>query len=303
MQAIVKTRSGPPEVLQLQEVEKPVPKADEVLVRVVATTVTVGDVMLRKLSPLLALPMQWFFGVPRKKIPGHEFAGVVEAAGDSGGPFQPGERVFGTTSGLPVGAYAEYVCVPAAGTLARIPDNVPFEQAAALPVGGMTALYLLRQGGLQAGQEALVYGASGSVGTYGVQIARQAGARVTGVCSTRNVELVRSLGAEAVIDYTQEDVAAGGPRYDLVFDAVGKLPDEQAKKVLKPGGSSVSVRSTTHEKSGNLQFLAELLAAGEVRAVIDRRYPLAQAAEAHRYVEQGRKAGNVVLNVAGEGDH
>ena len=301
MKAIVCTKSGPPDVLELREVEKPAPKENEVLIRVHAATVTRGDVILRKLHPLLVLPMR-LFGVRRKKIPGHELAGEIETAGRDVKRFRVGDQVFGTTTGLSAGANAEYVCLPeewAKGVLAIKPANSSYEEAAALPVGGMTALYLLRKGNIQSGQKVLVYGASGSVGTYAVQLARHHfGAEVTGVCSTTNIELVRSLGAGQVIDYTREDFTKNGQTFDAVFDAVGKISASQCKSLLKENGSYLSIQTTTSESTENLMTLKELAEAGKIRAVIDRRYPLEQVAEAHRYAETGRKRGNVVILVA-----
>lgn len=283
----------------MQQVEKPVPKDGEVLVRVHAATVTAGDVFLRKLHPLALLPLR-LFGVRRKRIPGHELAGEIEAAGKDVKRFKPGDRVFGTTSGLSVGANAEYVCLPEErdrGVLARMPANTSYAEAAAVPVGGMTALYLLRKADIRPGQKALVFGASGSVGSYAVQLAKHFGAEVTGVCSTRNVEFVRSLGADRVIDYTKEDFTQGNERYDVIFDAVGKDTPAKSKTVLKEGGTYLSVRSTTSPKPEDLVFLKELVEAGAVKAAIDRCYPLAETAEAHRYVESGRKRGNVVIEI------
>lgn len=301
MKAIVCTKSGPPDVLELREVEKPVPQGSEVLVRVHAATVTRGDVVLRKLPAWMFLPMR-LFGFRRKVIPGHEFSGEIEKTGSEVNRFKVGDQVFGTTTGLSVGANAEYVCLPeewASGVLAIKPAGVSFEEAAALPVGGMTALYLLQKGNIRSRQKVLVYGASGSVGTFAVQLARQHyGADVTGVCSTANIELVRSLGADQVIDYTKEDFTKNGRIYDVVFDAVGKISASQRKSVLKEDGSYLSIRTTTREKSENLITLKELVEAGKLKAVIDRRYPLEQVAEAHRYVETGRKKGNVVITVA-----
>ncbi len=301
MKAIVSTKHGLPEVLQLTEIEKPTPKENEVLIKVHAATVTQGDVMLRKLHPLMYIPMR-LFGVRRKRIPGHEFAGEIESVGAEVKRFEAGDQVFGTTTGLSVGANAEYVCLPEereSGVLAIKPVNVSYEEAATLPVGGMTALYILKRGGIQPGQNVLVYGASGSVGSYAVQLARHHfGAQVTGVCSTANVELVQSLGAGQVIDYTKEEVAKNGQVYDVIFDAVGKFPSAQRKSVLKETGAFLTIQSTTQEEIENLLTLKELVEAGKVRAVIDRRYPLEEVAEAHRYVETGRKQGNVVITVA-----
>lgn len=303
MKAIVSTKSGPPDVLQLREVDKPGPKDHEVLVRVHAATVTQGDVILRKLHPLLLVPLR-LFGVRRKVIPGHELAGEVEAVGSAVRRFKVGDQVFGTTSGLSVGANAEYVSLPeewSGGVLAAKPVNMTYGQAAAVPVGGMAALHLLRKANIQAGQPALIYGASGSVGTFAVQLAKHFGAQVTGVCSTTNLELVKSLGADQVIDYTAEDFAGRGLTYDVIFDAVGKISSSHAKHSLNENGAYLSVRSPTKEKTEYLYFLKELIEAGGLRSAIDRRYPLERVAEAHRYVEQGHKRGNVVIEVVPNG--
>jgi NADPH:quinone reductase-like Zn-dependent oxidoreductase len=300
MKAIVCTKYGPPEVLQLKEVAKPVPKEDEVLIRVRAATVTRGDIMLRKLHPLLYLPMR-LFGVKRKKIPGHEFAGEIESAGKEIKCFTLGDQVFGTTTGLSAGANAEYVCLPEewpSGVLTLKPTNMSYEEAAAVPVGGMAALYILKQGNIQRGQKVLINGASGSVGTYAVQLAHYFGAEVTGVCSTKNIEMVKSLGAEKVIDYTQEDFTKNGQTYDVIFDAVGKSSETESKDSLKENGIFLTVQSTTHENMENINFLKELVEMGKIKAVIDRCFPLEQVAKAHRYVETGHKKGNVVITVA-----
>lgn len=304
MKAIVTTKYGAAEGLSLQEVERPQPGENELLIRVHAATVTAGDVMLRRLPFLVWAPLRLFMGLKRKKIPGHEFSGVVEAVGNNVTRLRRGDEVFGTTTGLSVGANAEYVCLPEVwkgGGLVHKPANVTHQEAAAVPVGGMTALYLLRKGNIQRGQTVLIYGASGSVGSYAVQLAVHLGAEVTGVASTRNVDLVKDLGAGRVIDYTKEDFTQSGESYDLIFDAVGKSSPSRSKGALKEQGVFVSVRSTTHERCENLLFLAELLEAGEIHPLIDRVYPLEQTAEAHRYVETGRKQGNVVIAVADGG--
>ena len=265
------------------------------LVRIHATTVTQGDVVLRKMPPLLAR----LFGIPRKRMLGHEYAGVVAAVGEGVSSYRPGDRVFGTTTGLTAGAYAEAICVPGGGVIAEIPNGHRFDEVAPIPVGSLTALTLLRRAGADQGGERriLVYGASGSVGSYAVQLGVGFGARVTGVSSTANVELVRSLGAERVIDYTRDDVAADAGRFDVIVDAVGKGAAGRAKRLLASGGRFVSVRSSTTENLADLWYIRDLLEAGSLRAVIDRTYPLEAIREAHEYVEQGHKRGNVVINV------
>jgi NADPH:quinone reductase-like Zn-dependent oxidoreductase len=293
MRAVIFTRSGSAARLKLAQVPKPAPEANEILIRVHAATVTRGDVALRKLPIFVSR----LFGFKRKSMLGHEFAGEIEGLGSAVTLFTEGEKVFGTTTKLAVGSYAEYICLPADGVLATMPANTTYEEAAPIPVGGMTALHFLRKGNIAGGKKVLVYGASGSVGTFAVQLAVHFGAHVTGVCSTSNVELVKSLGADEVVDYTQQDFTEAGETYDIVFDAVGKGSRRRSKSVLTEGGSFVSIRSSTREKRENLLYLRDLLERGELRAVIDRRYPLEQVPDAHRYVEKGHKRGNVVINV------
>ena len=305
MKAIVCTKYGPPEVLQLQEVDKPTPRNNEVGIKIFATAVTVSDCIIRgsKVPLRLWLPMRLVIGLtkPRKAILGMVVAGEVEAVGTQVTRFHKGNQVYAMNI-TRFGMYAEYTCVPENSVLAFKPSNVTYEQAAAVPFGGLLALHFLRKGEIHSGQNVLIYGASGAVGTAAVQLARHFGAEVTGVCSTTNVELVKSLGAKKVIDYTQGDVTTGGERYDVIFDAVGKRKSSpfklQCKEALTPNGKYLSVDEGSPKlRSEDLHFLTELMEAGQLQAVIDRCYPLEQIVEAHRYVEQGHKKGNVVITV------
>lgn len=298
---------------------KPVPKGNEVLVRIHATTVTAGDVRMRKADPFI---IRFFNGFTKPKSPilGHELAGQVEATGPAVTKFQPGDWVFGAT-GLKSGTYADYMCVPEDGALALKPDNISCQEAASVPVGGLTALHFLRKGNIQSGQEVLIYGASGSIGTAAVQLAKHFGATVTGVCSTKNVERVRSLGADRVIDYKKEDFTKSGQIYDVIFDTVGKTSYSKSKDVLTDRGIFLSsgaglgdyltmlllplwskkriIAGLAGEAPADLELLRQLLESGQFEPVIDKTYSLKQMEEAHYYVDQGHKVGNVVIDVVG----
>jgi NADPH:quinone reductase-like Zn-dependent oxidoreductase len=305
MKAIVCTKYGPPDVLQLKEVEKPVPKDNEVLVKIHATTVTIGDTIIRRGkhpdSKFYTLMLHIVFGLtkPRKSILGMEVAGEIEAIGKNVTLFRKNDKIFGSTFSIKFGGYAEYKCFPETGILAKKPDTLTYEAAAALPGGGMTALHCLRRGNINKGQKVLINGASGAVGTNAVQLAKYFGAVVTGVCSTTNIELVKSLGADSVIDYTKEDFTSNTEAYDLIFDAVAKVSSSRAKKSLKKGGVYINVlkHSGSKEKIEDLKFLKKVIEDGEIKPVIDRHYPFEQIPEAHRYVEQGHKKGNVVITL------
>lgn len=310
MKAVVYERYGPPEVLQIKDLPKPEPAADEVLIKVCATTVHVGDTRMRKPDPQLARLVNGIFRPIKIPVLGLELAGMVEAIGADVQLFKVGDEVFAFT-GFRFGAYAEYICLPedppaGKSLLAHKPINLSFELAAAVPGGGLTALAVMRKADIKPGQTMLIYGASGSVGSYGLQLAKHFGAEVTAVCSTANLDMVKSLGADHIVDYTRENFLEKAQRYDLVFDAVDKLPQRDAKKVLKPDGKYLNVArdsgSPEDLRVENLQFLTELIEAGELSVAVDRAYPLEDIVAAHRYVDQGHKKGNVVIRVSPEGE-
>lgn len=319
MRAVVCPRYGPPDVIRVEDVERPIPGDGDVLIRVREAVVTRADMAFRAGEPFVA---RLFTGLRRpNSIPGGEFAGEVVSVGDDVTRFGAGDRVVGSTD-TSFGAHAEYVSVPEGGVLATLPDPLSFGDTAGICDGGFTALYFLREkANVRGGQRVLVNGASGAVGTYAVQLARHFGAQVTGVCSTSNLELVESLGADEVLDYTETDFTEREAAYDVVFDAVGKRSFPACKRCLTPGGvylttvpsvgnvlwmlrtsvgrgkRAVFAASGLHQNVDDLRFLRGLLESGEIRSVVDRRYPLDDVVEAHRYVEAGHKVGNVVLTM------
>jgi NADPH:quinone reductase-like Zn-dependent oxidoreductase len=325
MKAVVITRYGPPEVLEVRQVDKPAPKDNEILIKIHASAVVATDPQFRKGDPFIT---RFFNGLskPKHSIPGDVLAGEIESVGRNITRYKTGDQVFAACA-MAQGGQAEYICLPENGPLALKPSKMSFEEAAGVPDGALGALNFLRDAGnIQSGQRVLINGASGSVGTYAVQLARYFGAHVTGVCSTANVELVKSLGADQVIDYTKEDFTKNSATYDFIFDAVGKSSFSHCKNSLTPQGVYVTtvpqpdfllgvlltskskgkraafvapgLRSSS-EKAKDLAFIKELIEAGKLRSVIDRRYRLEQIVEAHRYVEQGHKKGNVVITIIG----
>jgi 2-desacetyl-2-hydroxyethyl bacteriochlorophyllide A dehydrogenase len=324
MKAIVLTKYGSPQGLQLTEAEKPTPKDNEVLIRVRATTVTAGDAEIRTLKfPIwLMFPIRIYVGFikPRNFVLGQELAGDIVSVGKNVTRFKKGDAVFGTT-GFRFGAYAEYTCLPEAGGLAIKPSNMTYEEAATVPVAGIEALHFMKKANIHSEEKVLIVGAGGSIGTIGVQLARYFGAEVTGVDSTGKLDMLRSIGADHVIDYTQEDFTQSGQTYDVIFDVMGKSSFSGSIQSLKPNGryllggnsgpsrllrgrwvsmtgSKKVIVGAASQKTEDLVFLKELIEAGKLKSVIDRSYPLEQTAEAHRYVETGQKKGNVVITVA-----
>ncbi len=319
MRAIVFTKYGPPDVLKLKEVEKPSPKDNEVLIKIYATAVTSGDARLRRADPF---PVRLYFGLikPKVNILGVDLAGVIESIGKDVKLFKNGDKVFGSSFDFGLGSYAEYKCLPEHAVLATKPTNLSYEESAAVFFGGHTALHFLRKGNIKKGQKILIYGASGAIGTYAIQLAKYFETEVTGVCSTTNLETVKSLGADKVIDYTKEDFTKSGESYDIIFDTVGKSPFSGSVKSLNKNGyylravhmslspilrgiwTSITtgkkiIAGVANEKTEDLIFLKGLIEAGKIKPVIDRCYPLEQIVEAHSYVDRGHKKGNVVITL------
>lgn len=322
MKAIIWSKYGPPDVLELKEVEKPTPKDNEILIRIVAATAFAGDCEMRRFDfpASFWLPLRLYFGLrkPRIKIPGQELSGNVVAVGKEVTRFKIGDDIFAPTD-MWLGAYAEYICLPCTKPIAMKPNNMTYEEAATIPTGGLNALHFLRKGNIQEGQRVLINGAAGSIGTYAVQIAKTLGAVVTAVDSTRKLDTLRSIGADEVIDYTKEDFTQNGETYDVIIDVVGTSPYSRSVKALTQNGryvlgnprfpgmlrglwtsttsSKKVVVAMTGYRTEDLVYLKELVEAGRLKSVIDRRYRLESAAEAHRYVETGQKTGHVVINV------
>jgi NADPH:quinone reductase-like Zn-dependent oxidoreductase len=323
MKGVICTKYGPPEVLKIMEIDKPTPKENEILIKILSTSVTIADSRVRgfnvPLSFWLPARMALGFRKPRKSILGMELSGVIESVGNNVKLYKQGDRIFANTGHNCFGAYAEYCCMPESGNIAIKPENISFEEAAAITFGGITALQFLRKGNIKQGDKVLIYGASGSIGTYAIQLAKYFGAEVTGVCSTGNLEMVKSLGADKVIDYTTTDFSKSGQNYDVIFDTVGKASISGTIRSLKSTGiyihavtspaTEIIIRlslltskkkligGTFTPNNEQINFLKKLIEERKIRPIIDRRYSLDQIIEAHRYVDLGHKRGNVVITI------
>lgn len=306
MKAVICTKYGEPEVLQLREVEKPIPKSNELLIKIVATSVTASDCIIRSLnlSPLMKIPARLALGFskPRKPILGLVLSGTIEGVGSKVTQFQVGDKVFAHTY-MKFGTYAEYICIPEASAVTTMPENTSFEEAASIPYGGTLAYFFLQKAKVQKGHHVLIYGASGAIGTMAIQLAKHDGARVDGGCSDRNIELVKGLGADSVFDYTSKDFKLEDGKYDLIFDAVGKKKSSglMYKTALKSNGKFISVDDGNPGAKAvckeNLIILKDLVEANIIKPVIDKTYPIEQIVEAHRYVDKGHKKGNVIITI------
>lgn len=306
MKAVIYKTYGGPEVLKLEDVAKPIPKEDEILVKVHASTVTAGALLFRrgghptkKIMGFLIRLMAGLTG-PKKEILGYDVSGIVESVGKDIVEFKAGDEIFGTTTGLQQGAYAEYVCLKEewkAGVIAHKPKSLSFEEAAALPVGGMTALFFMKKATIKNGDKVLVYGASGSVGSFGVQIAKSFGAEVTGICSSKNMELVKSIGADVVIDYHTKEFSESSETYDIVFDAVGKLTKEDIKRLTGKNGKFVSIKTLTSEENESLREVGNIFDKHQIKPLISHVFPLEEIQEGHRIGDTGHKVGNIVIKI------
>jgi NADPH:quinone reductase-like Zn-dependent oxidoreductase len=296
MKAIIYEKYGTADVLNLTEIEKPIPKNDEVLIKIISTSVSAADWRLRKADPFLARIFNGLLKPKRVKILGFEISGIVEETGKNVSGFKKGDTLF-AYCGLKFGGYAEYICLRETDVIAHKPENMSFEEAATTPLGSLTALSFLRKANVSNGQKILIYGASGSVGTFAIQLAKYFGAKVTSVCSQKNITLVDSLGSDYSIDYTTTEITSLQGKFDIIFDAVGKISKSDCRKIMSTNGKFVSVKSQSKPTKMDLHFIKELIESKKLVSIIDKTYKLKDIREAHRYVEQFRKSGNVAVLV------
>ena len=296
MKAIVYEKYGTADVLNLTEIDKPIPKNDEILIKIISTSVSAADWRLRKANPFLVRIFNGLFKPKRVKILGFEISGIVEKTGKNVSGFKKGDAVF-AYCGLKFGGYAEYLCLKETDIIEQKPENMSFEEAATTPLGSLTALYFLKKVNVSNGQKILIYGASGSVGTFAIQLAKYFGAKVTSVCSQKNIDLVKSLGTDYSIDYTTTDITSLKEKFDVIFDAVGKISKSDFRKILSHNGRFVSVKSQSRPAQNDLHFIKMLIESENLISIIDKTYKLKDIREAHRYVEQFRKRGNVAVLV------